>query len=382
MTTMLPAVPKTFGILKDVFKSAHESLLARPNKLRLPRANQAVVVLVDGLGFNNLKAASGHARFLASLQKSSRPISCAFPSTTASSITSFATGTLPGQHRFVGYQVKNLQHGGSMNLLNGWSSAAEATTWQNLATVSETARADGLAVFVVGSTEYSTSGFTAATMRGATYVAAKTIEERKLASQKLLSENPNCLIYFYVPELDQAAHKFGMQSSHWLALLEELDFQLEKLCGALPAKAGLIITADHGIVNVNNSNHIYLDEFDADMPGLTLVAGDPRVAFLYFDDTSLDEILAVQSILAKQLSTKASVVTLDELVDSGWYPQSMSSDVVQLLPQLFVLPKPEFAVYHRKFAKRMSLQMIGQHGGMTQDEMLVPLLLAGAYETK
>jgi hypothetical protein len=52
------------------------------------------------------------------------------------------------------------------------------------------------------------------------------------------------------------------------------------------------------------------------------------------------------------------------------------------MPDLFLIANGETALYHRDFAKPKSLKMIGQHGALSDDELLVPLLKFGAYSAK
>ncbi len=88
-----------------MFISALGSITGTENRLGLPRAKSACVVLVDGLGSANLRFRAGHANFLASQLTKDGSILCGFPSTTVASLASFATGLRAGGHGLVGYQV-------------------------------------------------------------------------------------------------------------------------------------------------------------------------------------------------------------------------------------------------------------------------------------
>jgi hypothetical protein len=49
------------------------------------------------------------------------------------------------------------------------------------------------------------------------------------------------------------------------------------------------------------------------------------------------------------------------------------------MPELFIISISECALYHRQFAKAKSIQMIGQHGSISTEELKVPLLKFGAF---
>jgi predicted AlkP superfamily pyrophosphatase or phosphodiesterase len=213
-----------------------------------------------------------------------------------------------------------------------------------------------------------------ATMRGSEYMAAKSIEDRFKLAEKLLSEGNGKLIYLYVPELDQQAHAKGFLSSEWSAKLEDLEAALRGLVSACRKDSGILLTADHGIVDGPKEKHIYLDELE--IPGLRSVGGDPRVLFLYFDNQPEESVREeIQTFLGKN----AYVATRAELIDAGWFGE-VSDFSAQRMPQLLVVGVTKSAFYHRDYAKKKSLEMIGQHGSVSPEELNVPLLRFAGFE--
>ncbi len=361
-----------------MFVSALGSITALDNRLKLPKANSACVVLVDGLGSFNLKTNAGHAPFLAKRLEVDGSTHCGFPSTTAASITSFGTGLSAGSHGIIGYQVQDPETGKVLNLLTGWGSGIDPQIWQPNKTVNETASESGVESFVIGPPEYDGSGFSVASMRGAKYIAAKTFDDRVAKAQQVLSTKQQTLVYLYFPELDQKAHAFGVDSQNWREKLEDLDAAIKTLAQGLPKNAGLLLTADHGVIDVPREKHIYLDQFKEQLSGLSAVGGDPRVLFLYFEGLGSDEIKIRATQLNEALGGAVSVHTKDELVRSGWYGE-VSSDASERMPELFLITIGTWALYHRDFAKPKSLNMIGQHGSISPEELTVPLLRFGAF---
>ena len=361
-----------------MFVSALGSITGFDNRLKLPRANSACVVLVDGLGSFNLKANAGHAPFLAKQLEANGSIHCGFPSTTAASITSLGTGLSAGEHGIIGYQVANPEDGKVLNLLTGWGVGVDANEWQPNSTVNETATAAGVEALVIGPPEYDGSGFSVASMRGAKYVAAKTFEERISKSLEALSSKQQTLVYLYFPELDQRAHAFGADSTQWREKLEDLDAAIKQLATSLPKNAGLLLTADHGIIDVARDKHIYLDEHSDHLGGLTAVGGDPRVLFLYFKSMSIEDVDSRARSLQEAIGAAVRVLTKSQIVASGWYGQ-VSVPALARMPELFVVTIGAWALYHRDHAKPKSLNMIGQHGSISPEELTVPLLRFGAF---
>lgn len=347
-----------------------------PNNFGLRRSKNAVVILVDGLGAANLRFQPGHAPFLNSHLNKSSTIECAFPSTTATSLTSLATGVAAAKHPVIGYQVFDRETRESVNLLTGWSESFSPAR-QTSRPISKLATAEAKKFVFCGPAEYENSGFTKATMPEATYISAKTIEERFDAISKLLKSSASTISYLYVPELDQIAHAFGSQSQKWLNKLEELDALVKNFVSHIPTDTGVLLTADHGVIDVPYDSHLFLD--DLELANLKFVGGDPRVRFLYFDVENTAQAIELARVkLLNHLHDAAYVCTYAELVSAGWYVEA-SAEAMSLMPDLFVIAKSRVAFYHRKFAKQKSLLMIGQHGSISIDEIKVPLLRFGAF---
>ncbi|MFM6979864.1 MAG: alkaline phosphatase family protein [Micrococcales bacterium] len=372
MTTMLPSLPTTFGRLTDVFASALGAVTGTDNRLGFRPAKHALVILVDGLGAHNLKGAAGHAPFLNGKLNTAKPISCGFPSTTVASITSFATGLRSGSHGLIGYQVFDRDQNLAVNLLTGWGDKVNPIEWQPNQTVSELALKAGVKSFVVGPADYADSGFTRATMRSAKYLAANDVSSRFEKVKEIFRHTEPTLSYLYVPELDQAAHAFGADSEKWLARLEEVDSEVRKLAEKISADCLVVLTADHGIIDVPSTSHIYLDELPAIQDQLLNVGGDPRVNFVYLKDAAATETIAKH--IAEFVGDFGYVVTRGQMLKLGWYGD-LSSRAKSLLPEIFVIARKTVAFYHRGFAKPQSLKMIGQHGALSAQELMVPLLV-------
>ncbi len=359
-----------------MFISALGSITGSENRLGLPRVNSSVVVMVDGLGSANVRYRAGHAPFLAKRLERDGSIAVGFPSTTVASLASFSTGVRAGEHGLVGYQIFDRAQGRNVNLLTGLANEREAISYQPVKTVSELAKDASVDCFFIGPDEYENSGFTQATMRGARYVPAKTFEQRVVAAKNILKRNSKSLIYLYVPELDQRAHAYGSKSAEWVEKFEDLDLAIRQLTDHLPKNCGVLLTADHGIVDVAHDRQIYLDEIE--LPGLISVGGDPRVLFLYFEGAVPESTI---NLLETHLRKRAFVATKGTIIEAGWYGETTAA-ARERMPDIFLVANGETALYHRDFAKPKSLRMIGQHGALSDDELLVPLLKFGAYSTK
>jgi predicted AlkP superfamily pyrophosphatase or phosphodiesterase len=340
LASMLPSVPKSFGRLSEAYLSAFLALNGKPNPLSLPSKQSYAVILVDGLGVSNIKSAGAHAGFLNQKLSNSVSLFSGFPTTTATSLASLATGKANGEHAFIGYRVFDREKQRAINLLNDLGVDLPPNKYQDLETISAQAIAIDKTVITVGPGEYANSGFTKATMPAATYLAAQSIGDRfKVAAREL--SKPGTLLYLYVPELDQVAHRLGTQSRKWLETIEELDSELASFSRGLPSGAGALLTADHGVIDVDQSRHVYLEELES-LEELSMIGGDPRCGYLYFPNHT--DLISKRAQLTTDLVGLADVVTVQELVETGWL-HALSATASKVAPDLIILPKGDRVIY-------------------------------------
>jgi predicted AlkP superfamily pyrophosphatase or phosphodiesterase len=280
----------------------------------------------------------------------------------------------PGQHPFIGYQVFDRIQGKVMNLLSGMNEEQGSELRSGFDTADELAGRANVAFTFIGPAAYETSGFTASFLPSASYAAAQSVADRFNHAAKRLAVKGREVIYLYVPELDQIAHANGWQHLSWASQLEEIDALAKNLASHLLHNHALVLTADHGVIDVDISQHIYLEEiFECDE--IVAVAGDTRALYLYLKaEAHLEEIqIGLQTALAK----RAVAVTPKQLRDEGYWPE-FSDLASRFEPDLVVLATTKVALYHRDFAKPQSLKMIAHHGSVSAEELVVPLITWGA----
>ena len=377
---MLPGPNPDRISLADVFPSCLAALSGVANQLGFGRVDSAIVVLVDGLGASSLRARGGHARTMSTALAAGPTIDSIFPTTTAAALASLTTGVRPGIHGLVGYSVLDAAHDRVINQLSGWDDELDPAVWQSEDTVFQRAGEMGFDAVVVGPARYEDTGFTHAVLRGARYRAAASIADRFRAAADWLRESrPSGLLYLYIPELDSAAHKYGWESPEWTARLEELDGELAAFVAHLGASDGVVLTADHGVVDVPTSSHILIDTAPELLEGIRFVAGEPRCLQLHFDaDLSADDREALVALWRQYESSRSWVVTREEAIEAGWFG-TVSKTVEPRIGDLLVAARKKIAYYDARTASVSSMQMVGQHGSWSAEEMQVPLLRFGAF---
>ena len=338
----------------------------------LPHSARYVVLLIDGLGWNLLRKAVLAAPFLGSLLGGAQPITSAVPSTTVTSLGSLGTGQPPGQHGLVGYTSRVPSTGEILNGLT-WESDLVPSVYQSKQTFFERASAAGIAVTSVALARFEGTGLTEAALRGAAFVpfsdeSAEELRIALIAAAALRSERT--VVYAYERELDHYGHVHGCNSADWLQQLARIDAMCERLRDALPPQVTVIITADHGMVDIPSEQRFVAEDDPALMAGVTALAGEARFRQLYIDQ---EPPRRVADRWRARLGELAWVRTRDEAIDEGWFA-AIDDQLRERWGHVLVALRGDWAVMTSAFPREYTL--IGMHGSLTPAEMLVPLLVA------
>jgi Type I phosphodiesterase / nucleotide pyrophosphatase len=328
--------------------------------LGLPELPRACLLVIDGLGWELLRAHPEQAPFLASLP--GRPLTAGFPATTVTSLGSLATGTPPGAHGLLGYQIA--VNGRLLNCLR-WRDEEDPRTVQPEPTVYERAAADGVHVAYVASGQYVASGLSRATVRGAQYAPADALGQLVAQAEHHLRERSYVTVYH--PDLDSTGHLYGAGSAAWLHQLRFVDTLAERIAEILPPGTGLYVTADHGMTNP--ATKVDVDAVPALRDGVALLGGEPRARHVYTAPGAAEDVLAAWRSL---LGDQAWVYRRDEAVAAGWFGE-VSADLLPRIGDVLAVPFGDLAIIAAK-AEPLESSLVGMHGSMVSAEQLVPLL--------
>ncbi|GAA2181640.1 alkaline phosphatase family protein [Leucobacter tardus] len=332
-----------------------------------------VMVVVDGLGHANLRERAAYARTLSRLQQ--RRIETVIPSTTGAALTTLTTGRLPGEHGLLGYRILH-PTAGLVSTLKDWDAVDDPRSWQRSEPLFGLAASLGVRPLVLGRPAHRTGGLTEAILRGADYVAGQRIDDRFAELSRILRGGERVCAYLYVDELDRAAHRYGAGSDEWARALESLDAGLDALLRSLPGGTGLVVTADHGIVDVPSHAHVMLDDVPEALDHVVAVGGEPRFRSLYLRDGS--DAAAIAARIGASEGHRAVVATREQAAAAGWFGPVDASGLARLGDVLIAARKR--VAYYSSHDDPKSLAMVGQHGGLSEEERGVPLAVAGALD--
>jgi hypothetical protein len=333
-------------------------------------ARRVLVLLVDGLGADLLRTHADLAPTLAALAQPVGDLSAPCPSTTPVSLATLGTGLPPGSHGILGFVTDVPGEDRTLNHVQ-WRDDPDPNVWQAQPTVFEQAEAAGIATTAVGPYAYAGSGLTRAVYRGATYTGAVSHGDLCALALRALAATPRALVYGYIPELDLTGHVRGVDSPSWRAQLEFVDRIVEHLVTGLPDDAALLVTADHGMLDVPADTRFDLDAEPALTDGVRVLAGEPRARYVHALPGAEDDVLARWREVLRE---RAWVASRGEAIASGVFGPvddalaARIGDVVALARGSWALITPE--------GEPGPSRLAAYHGSLTATELAIPLLLA------
>jgi predicted AlkP superfamily pyrophosphatase or phosphodiesterase len=326
------------------------------------------LILIDGMGQDAVDRYADQFSVFSKL-KLYKNLHSNFPSTTATSLSTLGTGVLPGVHGMLGYTVRVPRS--DNRLLNAlkWDERVDPVMWQKTPTLFERAINNSISVTHVAAKRYEGSGFTQAALRGAKYVGANGIDEMVSAVALSLKPQPS-FVYTYLNTLDSAGHSDGVGSDKWLTALQQVNDFILKVIESVPKQTRVWVTSDHGMVN--STQQVVLGEDNNLLENVSLIGGEPRARHIYLTAGSEQESIAQWR---EFFGTKVKVLSKTEAITSGLFGQVVNEDANDRMGDLIAIPNNDLIIIDPSRIREES-SMVGHHGGLTDIEVQIPLLLA------
>jgi Type I phosphodiesterase / nucleotide pyrophosphatase len=334
------------------------------NVLDLPALPRACVLLVDGLGWELLRAHADAAPFLSSLP--GRSLTAGFPATTATSLASLGTGRPPGGHGMLGYQVAVPGEGRLHNCLR-WNTGIDPLAWQPAPTIYDRAAAAGVSAGHVSARGLRDTGLTRAVYRGARHLPADALGPLVARAEQAVRDGDRAFVTVYHGELDATGHVHGSRSAAWRYHLEFVDLLARRLAEVMPSDAAFYVTADHGMTDP--TGRIDVDAEPALREGLALLGGDARARYVYARPGAAADVLAAWR---ERLAGQAWVLSRDEAIAEGLFGP-VEESLAPRIGDVVAVPYADVAIVATK-AEPLESTLVGMHGSLVAAEQLVPLL--------
>ncbi len=351
----------------------HAELAALP-AAELSGARNVVLLIVDGLGDNYLQR-RGAGGELARRRRGA--MTSVFPSTTASAITTSYTGCTPLEHGLTGW-FTYFGEAGCVGAPLPFMSRGDALPLQRRGfTPAQAFPAEGIfgslpvKSFVITAKDIVESAYNLEHCRGAQRVAYEDAADLPAAVEAAAkSGRERKFIYAYWPDYDRVSHRFGSESPEAALQLARVDEAFGKLVARLRGTESIVLaTADHGFVDVTPEECLELPETLCSMLRFPL-CGERRVVYCHVH--AKDEFMRQAR---DWLGERAEVRPSRELVEAGWFGGGTPHPrFAERIGDVALVMRGRYTVKDWIAGEARHLH-IGNHGGVSEDEMKIPLIV-------
>ena len=347
------------------------------------RAERVVLVLLDAFGWRFFSRHGDHPllRRMAAVTR----LTTQFPATTTAHVTTLHTGLPVGEHGLYEWHVYDAGLDAIVTpLLFSYAGDGTRDTLARAGvdpagvlpsdeTLYERLGAAGVACHVFQPAAFTPSTYDSVLARGAELHPMAELRPglAELAATLHAADGP-AYAYVYWDEVDTVGHLRGPSSSDFALAVQRCLDALDNGLRALPEGTVVLLAGDHGQVDVDPANTIYVNERWPELLGLLArgsrgrvlaPAGSARDLFLHCLPGAVDEVV---ELLARRLGERATVRRVADLVDAGWLGP-VGERLRARLPDVCVLPAVGETVWWRE-RHRFDMRFRGHHGGLSEEE--------------
>lgn len=363
-------------------------------------SNKVVLFLIDGFGYDQWRHYSTTFDFLNIISEKERvsPLTTVFPSTTAAALTTINTGLTPQEHALPEWFVYFNEIDMIIETLpfrpkdsKGKDTLSDVginpQILYNGDCIYQTLSDAGIKSYSFINESIAHSAYSRLTHKGSITVPFTNISELVVRLRKLLQkENESTYFYVYIDDLDSTAHKYGPYTGEYFSKLSSLSYLLkteflEKTDKKTANETLLLMTADHGQININPQETMYLNKysqltnaFQKSRKGKTILpTGSPRDVFLHVEPEQIEE---AKNFLSDIFKEKATIIETTEAVRAGLFGiNKPRKEFYDRVGNLLILPHAHETIWYQ-YPKGKKFDLLGHHGGLNRTEMLVPFVVA------
>jgi hypothetical protein len=353
---------------------------------------RVILVLVDALALHRLQRwmADGTAPVWSRLAEQGKlaALTSITPSTTSAALTTLWTGRSPAEHGVIGYELWLKEYGVVGNMIlhtpitfeNDAGSLAKAgfrpEQFLNQPTLGTHLASNGIRSYALQHRSIIRSGLSQMFLKDVDVHGYLTSTELWVNLRHLVESNPNIRQYFwvYTGQIDHYSHYYHPDDERTAAEFGEFSRAFEqnflaRLSPSLRKGTLVVLTADHGMLTTQKSarydlrNHPELSHLLHILP-----TGEHRLMYLFIRPGQADD---VRSYFDHTWPEQFVFLDPSEAVAKGLFgPGTPHPRLADRLGDLIVAARGDSYIW---WAEKEN-PLVGQHGGLSAEEMIVPLL--------
>lgn len=345
-------------------------------------SDHIIFVLCDGLGMNTLGRLPAPS-FLARHYRMTLTATC--PSTTACALTSVATASYPNRHGVTGWFTHLPEH--DMTILPlpfierfGRQPLTERGLRPEdlfpLKAIEARMTHQPLTLLPAPITDTTYARYSRGHTRGLGYTTVAHAIDEIIA--RIKGANRPTYTHLYLPDVDSICHHVGVDHPDVLGVVMRIDTELDRLSRALGSPARIVVSADHGLIDVLKSDQAFVTDGDPMLDMLRVPpTGDARMPIFHVKPERRHEFA---DLFGERYGDRMILLDTHEAERLELFGPGKMTEIV----------RPRFGDYIAIPYRRATLAYaavsvagaapvapyIGQHAGLSPEEMRVPLCVA------
>ena len=337
-----------------------------------------VLLVVDGLGLSFLEQ-HGKDSFL--WQNKKAELTSVFPSTTAAALTSLMTGVAPLQHGLTGWFMYFRELGLAGVPLRFTPRFMENSLADfgvdindifNFETIFKRISREMYLLCPKLTIDSPVSKYCYGNKEKHGY--EEVSECFALLEKQILKNEKNEMVFAYIPHFDEVSHLCGINSEEAVGLFRKIDKMFFDLVNNTKNTDTLyIVTADHGMVDTTSETILNIKDFPTINECLILpLCGEPRVPYCYVRPAKHGQFVAE---VDKHLGKYCDRFSLDQVLEMNLYGVGkMNPKFIDRIGDDILIMKENYVLTDHVY-KEADKKLVGYHGGLTREEMMVPLIV-------
>ena len=347
------------------------------NSEEIKKADNVILIVLDGLGYEYLTRFGGESELKNHLKSR---ITSIFPAATTSCVPAFLTGTSAGEHGMTGWYVFMKEVGMIVVPLRhqtrfGDLSINGKLDIKKLYNLRPFSNLLNVKSYCLNPKEFYNSPFNVAVKGRAKLLGYNGIKDMFGQIGQLAQKKGKKYVYAYHPCPDKLIHEYGNEHKRVLREFKKIDREFKKMLEKMKGTNTIVIvTADHGLLTVPKKKWIDTAKYPELNKFLRIpMCGESRLAYLYVKTGRAKEF---EEFMRKKMSFCCDVIKSKDAIKQGWFGRQTHHELKNRIGDYMMIMKEDYGIKDFMIDADIEDQHIGRHGGVSKEEVFVPLIIA------
>ncbi len=369
----------TSSILSSLGVKSQYAKLKGLSSTNLEKRENIVLIVLDGLGYEWLVNRAPNSFMGKNLKEK---LGSVFPSTTAAAIPMFMTGFPAQQHALTGWTVFFKEIGAMVNVLpsmptmggNTFSDyGAHPDELYNFTSLFKNIKRDYYVVTKKGLLSSDFNSKVTSKSKNLVY-SDGSVNHLFRKIKKAIKTKGKKYVYAYWPFYDMLCHHHGPKSKEVMKHFIDFDRKLMKFISTIDLNnTTVLLTADHGFVQTSKSKEIYVKDHPKLKECLTMpLCGENRVTYAYVKPSKTKDF---EKYMKTKLSSYCNIIKSDLAIKKNYFGLFKANPKLKDRIGDYIIIMKENYVLKDYLINKKSPGFVGQHAGVSKEEMFVPLVI-------